>query len=84
MNDYITDLYNYICENTPPLRNDPEYQQAVQAYMEIEEEVKEKIGNELLCKYQCAESAVSFQSDIAIFSQTLRFGCRFMLEILGS
>jgi len=84
MNDYITNLYNYISEHMPPLRNDPKYQQAMKEYMEIEEEVKEKIGEDLLCKYQSAETAVSCQYDIAVFSQTLRFSCRFMLEVLGA
>lgn len=75
-------LYDCICENIPSLRNDPEYRQAVKVYTEIEEEVKEKIGDDLLDKYKCAERAVSHQWEAAIILQTLRFGHQFMLEIL--
>jgi len=83
MKSIISDLYDYFCENTPPLRDNPEYQRAVKAYMEIETEVKEKIGSDLLSKYQSAESAVSRQCEIAVFSRALRLGHGFMIELLG-
>lgn len=82
MNDFMADFYGYICEHTPSLRDDPEYQRATKAYMEIEAEVKEKTGVDLLSKYQRAEWAVSHQWEFAIFRQTLRFCHDFMLEIL--
>ena len=82
MQEIITALYNYICENTPPIRNDPDYQRALQEYREVEEELKEKIGEDLLEKYQCAEADVSHRQDIAVFVQSLRLGTRFMLEVL--
>lgn len=82
MNNFLSGLYDYICEQTPSLRSDPEYQQAVKAYTEIEAEVKEKIGDDLLYKYQHAEGAVSRLWELAIVRQTLRISCRFMLEIL--
>lgn len=81
MNDFIADFYGYICEQTPSLRNDPEYQRLAKAYMEIEAEVQEKTGADLLAKYQQAESAVSRLWEFEIFRQTLRFSCQFMLEI---
>lgn len=81
MNDFIADFYyNYICEQTPSLRDDPEYQKAVKAYMEVEAEVKEKTGADLLAKYQNAEGDISHLWEYAIFRQTLRFCCHFMLE----
>lgn len=83
MNDLLSDLYNYICENAPSPQDDPEYRQAIQAYMEIEEKVKEKIGAELLSEYQKAEIALSRHWDIAVFHQTLRFSHAFLLEVLG-
>lgn len=82
MRNVMDALYDFVCENTPSLRHDPEYQQTVKAYTEIEEEVKEKIGDDLLYKYQRAERAVSRLWELAIVRQTLRISCRFMLEIL--
>ena len=75
-------LYDYISEHTSSLRDDPDYQRAVQAYTEIEEEVKKKIGGDLLYKYQCAEADISHRRDVAVFVQSLRYGRRFMLEVL--
>ena len=83
MTDFLSDLYNYISEDMLPLRKDPEYERAVQAYMEIEAEVKEKIGLDLLLRYQRAQNiAFGWEKD-AIFTRGLRFGSRFMLEVLG-
>lgn len=82
MTTFISDLYDYICEHTPSSRDDPEYRRAVKAYEEIEEEVKEKIGDDLLYKYQCAEGAVSRLWELAIIRQTLRFSCHFLLKML--
>lgn len=81
MNDITSALYDYICEHTPPIKT-PEYQQTIQAYMEVEAEVKEKIGGDLLYKYQFAEGAVSRYWEIAICFQALRLGSRFTLEVL--
>ena len=82
MNDFLTDLYNYISEHTLALQDDRDYQHALQAYMTLEEEVKEKIGGDLLYRCQCAEDDVSRRRNIAVFAQTLRFSHRFMLEVL--
>ena len=82
MNDFLTDLYNYISEHTLALQDDRDYQHALQAYMTLEEEVKEKIGGDLLYRYQCAEDDISCRRNIAVFAQTLRFSHRFMLEVL--
>lgn len=81
MNNFFSDLYHYISEHTPAIRNDPEYEQALQAYMEIEREVKEKIGNELLYKYQRAEADVSLRQDAAIFVQTPWLSHSVLLEV---
>lgn len=83
MQQFLSDFYNYISEHTPPIKNDPAYQQALQTYMELEEAVKEKTGEDLLDRYQCAEAEVFHRRDIAVFAQTLRFGHGFMLEVLG-
>lgn len=82
MNEFLTDLYNYISERTPGLQDDRDYQRAVQAYMTLEGVVKEKIGSDLLYRYQCAEDDISRRRNIAVFAQTLRFSHRFMLEVL--
>ena len=82
MNDFLTDLYNYISDHTLALQDDRDYQHALQAYMTLEEEVKEKTGGDLLYRYQCAEDAISRRRNIAVFAQTLRFSHRFMLEVL--
>lgn len=82
MYDFLTNLYYYIVELTPAIRNDPEYERAFQAYTKLEEEVKEKTGDDLLFKYQRAAADVAFRQDMAIFLQTLRFSHDFMLEIL--
>lgn len=83
MNDFLTDLYNYISEHTPSLKDDFEYQRALQAYMELEAKVKEKIGDDLLYQYQCAEADLSHRQDVAIFVQTLRFSHSFMRNVLN-
>lgn len=83
MTDFLTDLYNYISEDMSSLRQDPEYERAVQAYMELEEEVKEKIGIDLLNRYQQAETRVFSLRNLAVLRRSLRFGARFMLEVLG-
>lgn len=82
MRDMLNGFYSYICENTPSLRNDPEYQRVLKAYEEIEKEVKEKIGDDLLSKYQCAEGAYSHLWELAVFRQTIRYCHYFMLEVL--
>lgn len=82
MNNFLNDLYNYISENMPSLRKDPAYERAVQAYMEIEAEVKEKIGGELLERYQKAESEVFHLGNLEIFRHSLCFGAQFALEVL--
>ncbi len=73
MNSFISDLYSYVSERTFPIRNNPEYNQAVEEYREIEKEVREKIGADLLYQYQHAESTVSYLKSLAFFSKTLRF-----------
>ena len=82
MTDFLTDLYNYVCEHTPKIHNDPKYEQSLQAYMEIETEVKEKIGDEFLSKYQLAEAEVTHRWGVAVFAHTLRLGRSFLLEVL--
>ena len=83
MNDFLTNLYNYISEDMPSLRKDPEYERAVQAYMKIEEEVKEKTGAELLDRYQQAENEIFHLRNLEILRHSLRFGAQFALEVLG-
>lgn len=82
MNDIATDLYNYIFEHTPPLTDDIEYQQALQTYMELEDEVRTKTGGELLFQYQRAESEVSHRQNVAVLMHSLRFEAHLMREIL--
>lgn len=82
MNNFLSDLYSYISERTFPIKNDPEYNQAVEAYRELEEEVKEKIGADLLYQYQHAEAVVSYLRSLAMFSKTLRFSQKFFLAVL--
>lgn len=82
MNTFLNDLYNYISENMPPLRKDPEYERAVQAYMEIEAEVKEKTGGELLERYQRAENEVFHLGNLEVLRHSLRFGFQFAMEVL--
>ena len=82
MNDFINNLYSTLVETIRTPQGDPEYERAVQAYMKLEEEVKEKIGSDLLYRYQCAEDDISRRRNIAVFAQTLRFSHRFMLEVL--
>ena len=72
MTDFMTHLYDYVSERTPSLSGDPEYERTLQAYTEIEEEVKQKIGGDLLYRYQCAEAELSHRQDVAVFLQTLR------------
>ena len=77
MNNFLDDLHHYISEQTPGLSHDPDYQRALQAYLELE-----KIGLDLLCKYQHAEEAISRRREMAVFVQALRFSHSFLLEIL--
>ena len=82
MNNFLDDLHHYISEQTPGLSHDPDYQRALQAYLELEEKVKEKIGLDLLSQYQRAQHNAFGWENVAIFSCGLRFGAQFMLEIL--
>ena len=82
MNDFLTSLFDQIIEEIRPPKGDPEYERAVQAYMELEEEVKEKIGLDLLSQYQRAHSDAFDWEKAAIFTRGLRFGARFTLEVL--
>ena len=82
MSDFLNDLYCDLIESLRTPRGDPEYERAVKAYMELEEEVKEKIGLDLLSQYQRAHSDAFDWEKAAIFTRGLRFGARFTLEVL--
>ncbi len=82
MDDFIHDLYHMLTEGIQVPTGDPEHERAVQAYMELEEEVKEKIGLDLLSQYQRAHYLAHSWEDVAAFSCGLRFGARFVLETL--
>lgn len=82
MNDFLTDLFDRTTEEIRPPLGDPEHKRAVKAYMDLEEEVKEKIGLDLLSQYQRAHSDAFDWEKSAIFTCGLRFGARFMLEVL--
>ncbi|RKI67685.1 hypothetical protein D7V91_09585 [bacterium 1xD42-67] len=82
MDDFIHDLYHMLTEGIQVPTGDPEHERAVQAYMELEAQVKEKIGWELLSQYQRAQHIAYGWEDTAVFSCGLRFGARFILEIL--
>lgn len=82
MTNFLTNLFDYTTEEIRPPRGDPEYERAVKAYMELEEEVKEKIGLDRLSQYQNAQDAAFSWEKSAIFACGLRFGARFMLEVL--
>ena len=82
MNDVISKLYHRLIEEIQVPTEDPEYERAVQAYLELEEEVKEKIGLDLLSQYQRAQHIAFAWENAAIFSCGLRFGAQFMLEVL--
>ena len=82
MADFLNDLYDCISEDMSSLRNDPQYIHAVKAYMEIEAEVKKKIGSELLEQYQQAENQVSSFRNLEILRRSLRFGACFAMEVL--
>ena len=82
MNDFITDLYRSLLDEIQVPFGAPAHEQAVQAYLELEEKVKEKIGLDLLSQYQRAQHNAFGWENVAIFSCGLRFGAQFMLEIL--
>ena len=82
MDDFIHDLYHMLTEGIQVPTGDPEHERAVQAYMELEEEVKEKIGLDLLSRYQRAHYLAHSWEDVAAFSCGLRFGARFVMEKL--
>lgn len=82
MTDFLTDLYSTLLEDIRTPKGDPEYEQANQAYMEIEAQVKEKIGLDLLSQYLQARHLAHHWEDMAIFTCGLRFGAQFALEVL--
>ena len=82
MNDFLNDLYCAFLEDIRPPKGDPEYEQAIQTYMKLEAEVKEKLGPDLLSRYQRAHSDTFEWEKTAIFTSGLRFGAQFMLEVL--
>lgn len=83
MNDFITGLYNALIQEIQIPAGDPEYQRAIQAYTELEEQVKEKTGLDLLSRYQCARHQAYRWEDIAIFASGLRFGAQFALTAIA-
>ena len=83
MTDFLTHLLDWTTEEIRPPLGDPEYKRAVKVYVDLEEEVKEKIGLDLLSQYQRAHSDAFDWEKSAIFTCGLRFGARFMLEVLG-
>lgn len=83
MSGFLKDLYDTLTEEIRPPKGDPEYERAVQAYTDLEEEVKEKIGLDLLLQYQRAQDAAFGWEKDAVFTRGLCFGAQFMLEVLG-
>lgn len=83
MNDLLNDLYHTLIEDIHPPKGEPDYEQAIQAYMELEAEVKEKLGLDLLTRYNCAHNDAFGWEKIAIFQCGLHFGAQFLLEVLS-
>ena len=76
----ISDRTDCSAEMLEMIKND--IIQVISKYMEIDTEVKEKIGDELLSKYQLAEAEVTHRWGVAVFAHTLRLGRSFLLEVL--
>ena len=82
MNTFLCDLYSYISRQALPIRNNSEYDQAFKEYLEIEKEIKEKVGADLLYQYQDAETSFFYQQNLAIFSKTIHFCQCFFSAVL--
>ena len=56
MNDFLTGLFNGLMQELQLPTEDPGHEQAVQGYLELEAQVKEKLGPTLLTQFQRTQS----------------------------
>ena len=83
MNDFLTDLFNDLISELQRSGEDPEREQAMQGYLELEAQVKEKLGPELFTRYRRAHSRAFCWDEVTIFACGLRFGTRYALGVLA-
>ena len=56
MNDFLTGLFNGLMRELQLPTEDPGHEQAIQGYLELEAQVKEKLGPTLFAQFQRAQS----------------------------
>lgn len=80
MNDFIRDLCFYYTERMDTPKSQP-YQKALEEVLQLEEEIKNQVGHELLDRYQCVvDDLYDVQFD-EIFLRGIQFGVQFMLAV---
>mgnify|MGYP001050083749 CR=1 FL=1 len=83
MNDFLTGLFNGLMQELQLPAEDPGHEQAVQGYLELEAQVKEKLGPTLLTQFQRTQSRAFCWDDITVFACGLRFGAQFALAVFS-
>ncbi len=83
MNDFLTGLFNGLMQELQLPTEDPGHEQAIQGYLELEAQVKEKLGPTLLTQFQRAQSRAFCWDDITVFACGLRFGAQFALAVFS-
>ena len=83
MNDFLTGLFNGLMRELQLPTEDPGHEQAIQGYLELEAQVKEKLGPTLLTQFQRAQSRAFCWDDITVFACGLRFGAQFALAVFS-
>lgn len=83
MNDFLTGLFNGLMQELQLPAEDPGHEQAVQGYLELEAQVKEKLGPSLFAQFQRAQSRAFCWDDITVFACGLRFGAQFALAVFS-
>lgn len=83
MNDFLTGLFNGLMQELQLPTEDPGHEQAIQGYLELEAQVKEKLGPTLFAQFQRAQGRAFCWDDITVFACGLRFGAQFALAVFS-
>lgn len=82
MDNFLSELFSFVTEGMSAPVHSPEYRQAAKQHEQLEQQVLEKTGFELLQRYQFAEQDLFGWESEQAFYRGLRFGVQFMLAVL--
>lgn len=82
MSDFLSDLDFYCTEHLPPTK-DPEYEALCLRHQELDAKIVQALGREFLEEYGLLFYQIMGWELLDHFREGLRFGARFMHEILA-